>query len=143
MAVSPQKAFYAEKKSLSIKDSVGCISGEFFRHTPIPATDNQNFFCIGMDCRKFFPEVACGLEDPRISMYYDDGLRFLRGKNDEYDLIINDSTDPLGWTAIGTWVTISSYINSSASEKTISPSNAAIFPGGGMWVRGSQNFNVL
>ena len=23
------KAFYAEKKSLSIKDSVGCISGEF------------------------------------------------------------------------------------------------------------------
>lgn len=49
-------------------------------------------------CRKFFPEVACGLEDPRISMYYDDGLRFLRGKNDEYDLIINDSTDPLGHT---------------------------------------------
>ena len=48
--------------------------------------------------RKFFPEVACGLEDPRISMYYDDGLRFLRGKNDEYDLIINDSTDPLGHT---------------------------------------------
>jgi len=42
--------------------------------------------------------VACGLEDPRISMYYDDGLRFLRGKNDEYDLIINDSTDPLGHT---------------------------------------------
>ena len=31
-------------------------------------------------------------------MYYDDGLRFLRGKNDEYDLIINDSTDPLGHT---------------------------------------------
>ena len=30
--------------------------------------------------------------------YYDDGLRLLRGKNDEYDLIINDSTDPLGHT---------------------------------------------
>lgn len=30
--------------------------------------------------QKIFPEVACGLEDPRISMYYDDGLRFLRGK---------------------------------------------------------------
>ena len=29
VAVSPQKAFYAEKKSLSIKDSVGCISREF------------------------------------------------------------------------------------------------------------------
>lgn len=45
-----------------------------------------------------FPEVACGLEDERISMFYDDGLRFLRRKHDEYDLIINDSTDPLGHT---------------------------------------------
>ena len=45
-----------------------------------------------------FPEVACGLEDERISMFYDDGLRFLRKKHDEYDLIINDSTDPLGHT---------------------------------------------
>ena len=49
-------------------------------------------------CRRFFPEVACGLEDERISMFYDDGLRFLRRKHDEYDLIINDSTDPLGHT---------------------------------------------
>lgn len=31
-------------------------------------------------------------------MFYDDGLRFLRRKHDEYDLIINDSTDPLGHT---------------------------------------------
>lgn len=49
-------------------------------------------------CKEFFPESAAGLEDPRISMHYDDGLRFLRRKSDEYDLIINDSTDPLGHT---------------------------------------------
>ena len=50
-------------------------------------------------CREFFPDNARGLDDPRVKVYYRDGLRFLRGKQNEYDLIINDSTDPLGHTA--------------------------------------------
>ena len=50
-------------------------------------------------CRKFFPDNACGLEDPRVNIYYEDGLRFLRTKHDAYDLIINDAIDPLGHTA--------------------------------------------
>ena len=45
--------------------------------------------------REFFPDNARGLDDPRVKLHYRDGLRFLRGKQDEYDLIINDSTDPL------------------------------------------------
>lgn len=40
VAVSPQKAFYAEKKSLSIKDSVGCISGEFVMCYPPGDSDS-------------------------------------------------------------------------------------------------------
>ena len=48
--------------------------------------------------RRFFPEVASALEDPRVSIHYDDGLRFLRNKKGRYDLIINDSTDPFGHT---------------------------------------------
>ena len=43
--------------------------------------------------RKFFPEVACALDDPRVEVHYDDGLRFLRNKKAKYDLIINDSTE--------------------------------------------------
>ncbi len=50
-------------------------------------------------CRRFFPDNACGLDDKRVVLHYRDGLRFLRGKVNEYDLIINDSTDPLGHTA--------------------------------------------
>ena len=33
-----------------------------------------------------------------MKVYYDDGLRFLRGKKARYDLVINDSTDPFGHT---------------------------------------------
>lgn len=50
-------------------------------------------------CRQFFPDNARGLEDERVNIYYEDGLRFLRSKQDEYDLIINDAIDPLGHTA--------------------------------------------
>ena len=50
-------------------------------------------------CREFFPDNARGLDDPRVNIFYQDGLRFLRAKQDAYDLIINDSTDPLGHTA--------------------------------------------
>lgn len=47
-------------------------------------------------CKRFFPTVACAMDDPRLHIYYDDGVKFVRGKENEYDLIIVDSTDPFG-----------------------------------------------
>ena len=49
-------------------------------------------------CKEYFPDNACGLSDPRVTVYYEDGLRFLRSKQNMYDLIINDATDPFGHT---------------------------------------------
>ncbi|MDD6037642.1 MAG: polyamine aminopropyltransferase [bacterium] len=49
-------------------------------------------------CKELFPETAEGLADPRVHVYYQDGLRFLRKTANAYDLIINDSTDPFGHT---------------------------------------------
>ena len=49
-------------------------------------------------CQKFFPDMAQGLQDPRVKIYHEDGLRFLRRRISEYDLIINDSTNPFGYT---------------------------------------------
>lgn len=46
--------------------------------------------------REFLPELSAGLDDKRVNIYYEDGLRFIRSKRDEYDLIIVDSTDPFG-----------------------------------------------
>lgn len=47
-------------------------------------------------CREFLPRTACRLDEERVHIHYEDGLRFVRGKEDEYDLIIVDSTDPFG-----------------------------------------------
>lgn len=50
-------------------------------------------------CREYFPKTTSAFDDPRVNIIHRDGLRFLRGRNAEYDLIINDSTDPFGHTA--------------------------------------------
>jgi len=47
-------------------------------------------------CREHFQTTACKLDDPRVHIYFDEGLRFIRSKQDEYDLIIVDCADPFG-----------------------------------------------
>ena len=47
-------------------------------------------------CREYLPFTTTGLDDPRVSIRYEDGLKFVRRCEDAYDLIIIDSTDPFG-----------------------------------------------
>ncbi|MFT8708486.1 MAG: polyamine aminopropyltransferase [Sporolactobacillus sp.] len=47
-------------------------------------------------CRDFLPQTASKLDDPRVAIHYEDGLKFVRMCADAYDLIIVDSTDPFG-----------------------------------------------
>ena len=47
-------------------------------------------------CREYLPQTACSLDDPRVNIFYQDGLKFVRTKTNAYDLIIVDSTDPFG-----------------------------------------------
>ena len=47
-------------------------------------------------CRKYIPQIACSLNDERVEIFHEDGLRFIRSKTDKYDLIIIDSPNPFG-----------------------------------------------
>jgi len=47
-------------------------------------------------CKVYLPQTASKLDDPRVNLYFEDGLKFVRKKENEYDLIIVDSTDPFG-----------------------------------------------
>ena len=46
--------------------------------------------------REFLPMLSCRFDDPRVTLHFEDGLRFIRTRENEYDLIIVDSTDPFG-----------------------------------------------
>lgn len=47
-------------------------------------------------CREYLPQTACRLDDPRVHIHYEDGLKYVRTPQECYDLIIVDSTDPFG-----------------------------------------------
>ena len=46
--------------------------------------------------KQYLPQTACGFDDPRVRLYFEDGLKFVRRRENAYDLIIVDSTDPFG-----------------------------------------------
>jgi spermidine synthase len=47
-------------------------------------------------CLEHLPEVSGRLADPRVNFIFDDGVKFAAGKKNEYDVIIVDSSDPIG-----------------------------------------------
>lgn len=45
---------------------------------------------------EYLPEIACGLSDPRVEVLYEDGIKYVQAHKNEFDIIITDSTDPIG-----------------------------------------------
>ncbi|HNX13973.1 MAG TPA: polyamine aminopropyltransferase [Oscillospiraceae bacterium] len=47
-------------------------------------------------CKQYLQKTASGFDDSRVQLHFQDGLKFVRRKENAYDLIIVDSTDPFG-----------------------------------------------
>lgn len=47
-------------------------------------------------CKQYLPATACRLNDERVNIFFEDGLKYIRRFENIYDLIIVDSTDPFG-----------------------------------------------
>ena len=92
MAVHPNV-----KKVLVIGAGDGGVVRELARYPEIETIDMVEIDPLVVEvCKKYLPQTACCLDDPRLNIHYEDGLKFIRFCEDEYDLIIVDSTDPFG-----------------------------------------------
>jgi len=70
---------------------------ELVRYDSVKRIDMVEIDKLVVDvCKKYFPNSTSGLADPRVNLYFEDGLKFISDKENEYDLIIVDSTDPIG-----------------------------------------------
>ncbi|MFU8793700.1 MAG: polyamine aminopropyltransferase [Acholeplasmataceae bacterium] len=47
-------------------------------------------------CMIYFPITTTGLNDSRVALYFQDGLSYVEETQKKYDVIIVDSTDPIG-----------------------------------------------
>ncbi len=46
--------------------------------------------------REYLPEISCALDNPRVTVIHDDGIKHVKENPDTYDIIIVDSTEPVG-----------------------------------------------
>ena len=92
MAVNP-----AAKNILVIGAGDGGVARELCKYKTI-----ENIDLVEIDeqvvevCRKYLPGTACGFDDERVHIFFQDGLKYVRRCENKYDLIIVDSTDPFG-----------------------------------------------
>ena len=85
------------KKVLVIGGGDGGTIRELTRYPSVDVIDMVEIDAeVVRVCKKYLPQTACSLDDPRVNIFYEDGLRFIRSKVDEYDMILVDSTDPFG-----------------------------------------------
>lgn len=85
------------KKVLVIGGGDGGTIRELTRYETIEKIDMVEIDKQVVDaCKKYLPQTASNLDDLRVQLFFEDGLKFVRSKKDEYDLIIVDSTDPFG-----------------------------------------------
>ncbi|KUK13666.1 MAG: spermidine synthase [bacterium] len=45
-------------------------------------------------CKEFFPKISCALEDPRLEILYEDGVKYVKETKEKFDVALVDSTDP-------------------------------------------------
>jgi spermidine synthase len=85
------------KRVLVIGAGDGGTVRELCRYPGVEHIDMVEIDKLVVDvCLEFFPTTTISLNDPRVHIFYEDGLKFVRSRVNEYDLIIVDSTDPFG-----------------------------------------------
>ncbi len=86
------------KKIIVIGGGDGGTVREVLKHNTV-----EKVYFVEIDKRvtdiskKFFPTVACGIDDSRVEMRNMDGADFVRKRPSDIDIVIVDSTDPVGF----------------------------------------------
>ncbi|SNZ11292.1 polyamine aminopropyltransferase [Hydrogenobacter hydrogenophilus] len=60
--------------------------------------------------KKFFPTMAVAFEDPRVIVLNEDGYKYVQDYEQEFDVIIVDSTDPVGFAHVLTTEEFFKYV---------------------------------
>ena len=86
------------KRVLIIGGGDGGILREVLKHSTVESVTQVEIDRAVVDmCVEFFPNHSQGaFDDPRLNLVIDDGAAFIASNTATYDVIITDSTDPIG-----------------------------------------------
>ena len=87
----------APKKVLVIGGGDGGAVREIVKHQSIEKVVHCEIDGAVIDVsRKYLPEISCALNHPKVEIKVDDGIKHVRENKNTYDVIMVDSTDPVG-----------------------------------------------
>lgn len=93
----PMCAHPNPKKVLIIGGGDGGVLREVCKHSTVEVIEQVEIDKMVPEVsKKYLPSMSSHFDDPRLKLYFEDGCKFLETKNAEYDVIIVDSSDPVG-----------------------------------------------
>lgn len=85
------------KKVLVIGGGDGGVLREIVKHPLVETVDLCEIDKKVVEvAKKYLPQLACGFSSPKCNIHFADGFKFMADHRNEYDVIITDSSDPIG-----------------------------------------------
>ncbi|XP_001844192.2 spermidine synthase [Culex quinquefasciatus] len=118
------------KKVLIVGGGDGGVAREVVKH-PLVEEVHQ----VEIDDRvvelskKYLPFMACGFESPKLKLTIGDGFEYMKQREGEFDVIITDSSDPIGPAAS---LFQESYFG--LAKRALKPNGIICSQGGTFWI---------
>lgn len=85
------------RRVLIIGGGDGGTAREVLRHRTVDHVTMVEIDQMVVDaCREHIPSVAAAFDDSRLTLRIEDGVRFVAETDDRFDVVLVDSTDPVG-----------------------------------------------
>ncbi len=85
------------KNILVIGGGDGGTVRELLKHKSVEHIDMVEIDGLVVEAsKKFFPTVSSELNNPKVNVLIQDAVEFIKDKEDIYDIVLIDSTDPIG-----------------------------------------------
>jgi len=93
----PLVAHAGPSRVLVVGGGDGGTVREVLRHPCVTHVDLCEIDAVVIEqSRLHLPTIACGLDDPRVHVHVADALEFVKQAKGQYDVVIVDSSDPVG-----------------------------------------------
>ncbi|CAJ0587095.1 unnamed protein product, partial [Mesorhabditis spiculigera] len=97
LAHLPMFAHPNPKKVLIIGGGDGGILREVLKHSGVEQVTMCEIDQMVIDVsKKFLPGMSTSFSDPKLNLFVGDGFEFLKNHKNQFDVIITDSSDPVG-----------------------------------------------
>lgn len=75
----------------------GGVAREVAKHPGVKRiTQVEIDACVIEAAKKYLPSMSVGFKNPKVNLLVGDGFEYMKNHSNEFDVIITDSSDPIG-----------------------------------------------